>query len=172
MDLKLDIPHYGWLPLSITIFERQYQFGASNVVNDPLSEFLAVALWLVAPHEPLPDIGPNLNPPFTDDDVRGVHFWLEPVWHTLLVQRLQNRTHVRLLFHEDHEGGLFVGPDDFRYSELTLFDRISVSRFVHMISTSLASIRNNMSTQLYDRHWRHPFSDAHLRILATHLPPA
>ncbi len=106
-----------------------------------------VALWLVAPGEPLPIVPPYLNQPFTDDDTRGVHFWLEPIWHTLLVQRLPNTDDVRLIFYEEHMGGLCVCPDDFRFSKQTLFDRVSVSRFVNLIYTSFVSVRNQMDLE-------------------------
>jgi len=167
MDLKLDHPRHGWLPVSLTISGKLCQFRASNVVNDPLSKFLAVALWLAAPDEPLPEIPSSLNPPFTETDVRCIHFWLEPVWHTLLVQRLPTR--VRLVFYEDHPGALSVGPHDLRGSARTLFDRTSVSQFATTLYTSLASIRHGMAPALYDQHWGRPFSEAHLKSLATSL---
>ena len=171
MQITIERPRHGWLPVSLDISNQQFEFRASSVVNDPPSEFLTVALWIVAPEQPLSDVSPNTNPPSADEDTRGVHFWLEPAWHTLLVQRLDNRTDVRLTFYQNHDGGLFVGPDDFRTSERTLFDRCSVYSFAHMIYAMLASIRHETDSELSTRDW-HPSSDLHLQQLANLLPRA
>jgi hypothetical protein len=162
MNLAIAPPHHGWLPVTLEVDARQFSFGASNVVNDPASELLAAALWLAAPDNPLPPVNHNVNPPYVDDDVRGVHFWLEPVWHTLLIQRLDNGTDARFVFYDNHDGGLIIGPDNFRTSKQTLFDRLPISEFCIAVHQSLTDIADKMAPALYDRHWGRPFSQSHL----------
>lgn len=141
------------LTVSIQIADRHYRFWASNVVNDPLSELLMAAIWLVDPALPLPDLPARLNPPIADDDTRSVHFWREPAWHTLAIQKLDNATDVRFLFYEDHEGSLSVTPDDLRYSVHTAFDQSTIVEFARQVYRETQSLLLKTPLAVQERCW-------------------
>lgn len=116
MQLAIGRPVSGWLPVSISIGGHSSSFLASGFVNDPLTEFIAPALWCLDTGYPMPVIEPWMNPPHSEFDARGIHFWLEPAWHSLLLLKVKGSDDIRLRFYVNHTGGLFVDEDDFRTS--------------------------------------------------------
>ena len=166
MQLAIGLPKSGWLPISISIEGQCFNFKASNVVNDPLSEFLAAAVWCLDADHQMPPVAQGCNSPCFSHKTRGVHFWMEPEWHTLLIHKQDVLNAIRLTFYVHHEGGLDVDDDDFRTSTKTYFESLTPIVFAHTVWLAISDAFNSDGIQRFKSDWGRPFSHDLLSDLA------
>lgn len=156
MQLAIGCPRNGWLPVVLSIAGESDEFRASAVLNDPLTEFVTAALWCLDTEYQMPSDEAGLNPPHSWPEERGIHFWLEPEWHTLLLLKVKGSEDIRLRFYVNHQGGFQVDENDFRTSTRTIFGSESAIAFARVVYAAVSeSLHAN--TQAYEdankRHW-------------------
>ena len=164
MQLKLGAPRKGWLPVHIEIGGRYYDFRASHVVNDPISDFLTAAIWCVAPDYQIPLPRAGHNEPYTQELARSVHFWMEPVWHSLLVERHPTTTQIDLWFYSNHEGGLYVEEHHLNTAAITPSEQMPAADFSQLVFTAVDSA-TRLAGATFEHNWYAPVNYALLTDL-------
>lgn len=84
-SISFGTPRHGWLPTEIRIADEVISFAASNVLNDPVTELALGTRSL-------------LNGPTTAVS----RWWLEPAWHTLILEREPDSDQVCIQLYCDH----------------------------------------------------------------------
>jgi hypothetical protein len=87
-DITFDTPSHGWLPVEIRISEATYEFAASYVLSDPVSELALACLHLLS-----------------GTIATTVRFWLEPRWSILYLKRASTSTTIATFSHSTNEDG-------------------------------------------------------------------
>lgn len=82
--LQIGRPHFGWLPLAITIGDETFKDEASGVLNDPLTEIADVAVAMGR------DAGLS----------ERVSIWLEPEWLDLQFNAAAGAETVEIALHD------------------------------------------------------------------------
>jgi len=125
------------LPVSLSIGDESFQFRASSVLNDPLMEFVTAALWCLDSGYEIPNPDYGVNPPYALPYERGIHFWLEPEWHSLLLLRVKNSDDIQHRFYENHRGGFGVGENEFMTSTRTICGSETAISFASAVHTAV-----------------------------------
>ncbi|MGH1344882.1 MAG: hypothetical protein ACRBN8_25205 [Nannocystales bacterium] len=90
VELSFGQPEHGWMPVDLRIGEFTFRTKASNVLNDPLADFLELRVFVLGEM-----LGHHL-----------VSLWLEPAAYIVEVTRVdQTLASVKVWFEED-----FVAP--------------------------------------------------------------
>ena len=104
VELSFGEPEHGWLPIDVRIGEFKFGDLASNVLNDPLEEFLELRAFLLGEM-----LGRHL-----------VSLWLEPAGYLVEVTRIDGaRASFTVWFEED-----FV-PPRIRKTSQCVFDGVA-----------------------------------------------
>lgn len=80
-EITFDVPSHGWLPVQLRIDGKQFEFAASDVLNDPVSEIANACVQLLCGST-------NLT----------TNWWLEPAWHTLKFEKQTHNSGLRVTF--------------------------------------------------------------------------
>jgi hypothetical protein len=166
MRLEIGCPKAGWLPVSLSIADQWFEFQASNVANDPLTELVMAAVWCLDDDSQLPSLALHLNRPYTEPDLRGVHFWSERAWHSLLTVKADVPNKVGLRFYENHHGGPSLDQIDFRTSTTAVFESLSAAEFAGNVYSSVSETLQ-FHAEKFGSKWRTPFPHGLLRDLST-----
>lgn len=74
-DIMFGMPRHGWLPVNLSISNKNYEFSASYILGDPVSDLTDAVFGLLK-----------------GDSSATVRFWLEPEWNILALVRSNHST--------------------------------------------------------------------------------
>ena len=150
MQLSFESPRNGWLPVTISIAQTQFQFKASNVTDDVVSALVGVSYWLSE--------NESRSNSTVGSNRRTVHFWREPLWNSIAFDRASGSGNVAVSYFHEHESAslLKATPDDL----ILLAPHRCHQCHRHVLSNTIshAVVELFHETSLYDyyEHWGHP----------------
>ena len=126
-DIKFDVPSHGWLPVVLGISRETYEFAASYVLSDPVSELALACLHL-------------LRRP-TGATVR---FWLEPRYSILDLECASTSTTVATFKHSTTEDG--------KRPESVISATVDTSEFCRLVARRLRTMYELTGADRYSTH--------------------
>lgn len=128
VELSFGEPEHGWMPVDLRIGEFTFRDQASNVLNDPLADFLELRAFVLGEM-----LGHHL-----------VSLWLEPAAYIVEVSRIdQALASVKAWFEED-----FVAPKLSDTSKCVFEGVVERSRLARRIEQAYWSLRREHASQL------------------------
>ena len=137
------MPTHGWLPVELQLDDRCFEFAASDVLNDPVSEIANAGVQLLSGSTCL-----------------STNWWLEPSWHTLRLNTQSDKSNVTITF------GYLADENQLNpESEHAII--LNVREFCRAVLRSLRSLRQSIDLDEYasDSGWGKPFPDDKLELL-------
>lgn len=131
-------PTHGWLPTEIRIGNEVVSFAASNVLNDPVRELATGARSLLE-----------------GATTTVSRWWLEPLWHTLILERETDSESLCIQLYCDH-------PNERLDPSIQQFTTAAPLRTVcRGIAKSLRQMIREVEQSTYEgRHaWNSPFPE-------------
>lgn len=123
-DITIGTPRHGWLPVELSIAGATYEFAASYVLHDPMSELATACLHLL-----------------NGTDIETVRFWLEPEWYVLDLIPCSTSTMLAKF-------SLLANEDD-KMPESAKSVVIDIVAFCHLVAKVLRNIGDELGPDRY-----------------------
>ena len=159
MQLSIESPRNGWLPVTIGMNETQFQFNASNVSEDVVSSLISVAGWLSE--------NDLQSETVTGPIRRTVHFFCEPIWNSLAFDRVSGSASIAVSYFHEHESAsaLKASQDDLLLLTPLRFGQYHRVELRESISHAISEMFHRTPLFDYYENWGHPLTQETFTVL-------
>ena len=143
IQIAFRAPSNGWLPVELRIGDDRFEFAASSVLNDPVTEIANAGVQLL-----------------TGSSSLTTSWWLEPSWHTLSLNTEPNDSEVKITFS-------YMADENRSNPESEHTVTADIYEFCQTLCQSLRSLRKSVVPQEFASRsgWGKPFPDDKLNLL-------
>ena len=149
-EITFDPPSHGWLPVKLRVGTERFDFAASDVLNDPVTELSNACVQLLSGSSQL-----------------TANWWLEPAWHTLKFDKTPNNSELEITFG-------YLADENARNPESEYRTTVNTVEFCRSVASALESLLESTGHEEYSSEsgWAKPFPSDKMAILRSLITDA